>query len=112
MRLMLTEVAAGRLTLRHYVRMACEAPARAFGLWPRKGALMVGADADLVILDLAHRETVVGRSFRSLGKVTPFEGRMTTGRAAMTFVRGQLAAEEGKLRSAPGIGRPVRPQPG
>ncbi len=107
MRLMLTQVANGRLTLQDYVRMACEAPARAFGLWPRKGALLVGADADLVLLDLDHRETVRGSSFQSLGKVTPFEGMETQGRAAMTFLRGKLVAQEGRLVASPGVGRPV-----
>jgi dihydroorotase len=105
MRLMLTEVASGRLTLQHYVKLACEAPARAFGLWPRKGALVVGADADLVVLDLAHREPVRGGQFQSLGKVTPFEGRETIGRAALTFLRGTLVAENGCVSSQPGIGR-------
>ncbi|KPF69722.1 hypothetical protein IP69_10260 [Bosea sp. AAP35] len=108
MRLMLTEVAAGRLTLRHYVKLACEAPARAFGLWPRKGALVVGADADLVVLDLNHRETVRGGQFQSLGKVTPFEGRETIGRASQTFVRGTLVMDNGGLAGAPGVGRPLQ----
>jgi dihydroorotase-like cyclic amidohydrolase len=108
MRLMLTEVAAGRLTLQHYVRLACEAPARAFGLWPRKGALMVGADADLVLLDLAHRAPIRGATFQSMGKVTPFEGRETQGRAAMTFLRGTCVAQDGQVIAPPGTGRPLR----
>lgn len=106
-RLMLTQVAAGQLTLGQYVKFACEAPARAFGLWPRKGALAVGADADLVILDLDHRERIQGDRFQSLGKVTPFEGFETIGRTAMTFVRGGLVAEHGKLCARPGQGRPT-----
>lgn len=108
MRLMLTEVAAGRLTLQHYVRLACEAPARAFGLWPRKGALMVGADADLVLLDLDHRAPIRGATFQSKGKVTPFEGRETQGRAAMTFLRGTCVAQDGQVIAPPGTGRALR----
>lgn len=107
MRLMLTAVAAGRLTLEQYVRAACEAPARAFGLYPRKGALAVGADADLVILDLDRRAAIRGGAFESLGKVTPFEGVETIGAAALTFVRGTLVAQDGRLTNAAHAGRPI-----
>lgn len=105
MRLMLTQVAAGRLSLERYVAAACAAPARAFGLWPRKGALCVGADADMVLLDLEHRAPIRGADFKSLGKVTPFEGVETIGRAGSTFLRGELIAHHGEIVSPMGRGR-------
>jgi dihydroorotase len=104
MRLMLTQVAAGRMTLPDYVRMACEAPARAFGLYPRKGALLPGADADIVILDMADSRPIRGAELHSLGNLTPFEGMETTGAAAMTFVRGRLVADQGRIVAAAGTG--------
>jgi dihydroorotase len=58
MPLMLTQVAAGRLSLEHYVRLAAEAPATAFGLWPVKGRIAVGAHADIAVVDLDRRETI------------------------------------------------------
>ena len=54
MPLMLTAIAKGHGALRDYVRWSAENPARAFGLFPRKGALLVGSDADLAIVDLAR----------------------------------------------------------
>ena len=74
MRLMLNEVSKGRLSLPQYVRMACEAPARAFGLYPRKGALQPGSDADIVVVDLARRAPILGEQLQSIGNLTPFEG--------------------------------------
>ena len=53
MPLMLTAVNQGRMTLQHYVRASSAAPARAFGLYPRKGVLAVGADADIAVVDLS-----------------------------------------------------------
>ncbi len=58
--LMLTEVHRGRITLEQYVEWACRAPARVWGLYPRKGALQVGADADIVILDLDADDIIRG----------------------------------------------------
>ena len=55
MRLMLAEVSRGRLTLPQYVRMASAAPAKAFGLYPRKGVLQAGSDADIVLVDMNQR---------------------------------------------------------
>ena len=105
MRLMLTQVVAGRMSMERYVDIACAAPARAFGLWPRKGAFCVGADADMVLLDLDHRAPIRGAGFKSLGKVTPFEGLETIGRAASTFLRGEIIAQDGEVVGPTGCGR-------
>jgi dihydroorotase len=107
MRLMLTQVAAGRLTLPDYVRMACEAPARAFGLYPRKGSLLPGTDADIVIVDMATTGVIRGEELHSLGNVTPFEGMATTGLAVMTLVRGHVVMQDGRIVGDRGWGRPL-----
>jgi dihydroorotase len=107
MRLMLNEVAKGRLSLSEYVRMACEAPARAFGLYPRKGALQPGSDGDIVVVDMTKRGTIRGAQLNSIGNVTPFEGFETTGMPVMTILRGVVVARDGQLVATPGIGRPV-----
>lgn len=107
MRLMLNQVSKGRLSLPEYVRMACEAPARAFGLYPRKGALQPGSDADIVIVDMAKSDVVRGERLQSTGNVTPFEGWQTTGMPVMTILRGMIVARDGCLVAKPGIGLSV-----
>ncbi|MCZ8187022.1 MAG: dihydroorotase [Beijerinckiaceae bacterium] len=109
MRLMLNAVNEGRMGLPDYVRMACEAPARAFGLFPRKGTLQPGADADLVVIDMDREGVIRGEDLHSLGNVTPFEGFRTRGLPVMTFLRGRLVAKDGRIVANPGIGQPVRP---
>jgi dihydroorotase len=97
MPLMLTQVAAGRLTLEHYVRLACEAPAQAFGLWPVKGRIAPGAHADIAVVDLDRRETVRAEALHSRGKVTPFEGTSTVGAPVHTLVRGRFVQRDRRL---------------
>ena len=90
MPLMLSEVAAGRMTLEHYVRISSANPARSFGLWPSKGRIAVGAHADIAVVDMARQETITANRLHSRGKVTPFEDRTTTGAPIHTLVRGQF----------------------
>jgi allantoinase len=105
MALMLRAVSAGRLALTDYVRMACAAPARAFGLHPRKGHLGVGADADIVLVDMAKRGTLTGAGLHSLSHATPFEGFDLHGLPVRTLVRGRTVALDGTPVLALGWGR-------
>ena len=97
MPLMLSEVAAGRMTLEHYVRISSANPARAFGLWPMKGRLAVGAHADIAVLDMARTEIIEAARLHSRGKITPFEGRKTTGAPVHTVVRGRFVQRDRAL---------------
>ena len=110
MRLMLSFVNQGRLTLEAYVRMASAAPARAFGLYPRKGVLQPGADADIVLVDLAKRGTIRGEELHSKGRITPYEGRETVGAPVMTIVNGTVVMRNGEVIGRSGTGRQVRPR--
>ncbi len=94
MPLMLTAVTQGRMTLADYVRLSSGAPARAFGLYPRKGALMPGSDADIAVVDLARRETIRAADLHSRGKVSPFERTETTGAPVHTLVRGRFVMRD------------------
>ncbi|MCQ8280100.1 allantoinase AllB [Acetobacteraceae bacterium KSS8] len=109
MPLMLTQVAAGRLSLCDYVRLSAVAPARAFGLYPRKGALVPGADADIAVVDLARRGVIEAARLASRGNITPFEGTEVTGLPVHTLVRGAFVMRDRQLVTArKGHGRSVR----
>ncbi len=107
MRLMLTEVHEGRITISDYVRAACEAPARAFGLYPRKGALVAGADADIVVIDPERRGVISAAGLSGIDPVTPFEGRETVGMPVLTIARGRIVMQEGEIVGGPD-GRSLR----
>ncbi|MGH2734135.1 MAG: dihydroorotase [Actinomycetota bacterium] len=109
--LMLTGVAEAKLSLERLVAARSEAPARAYGLYPRKGHLGVGADADFVLVDLDATRTLRDEDVVAKVGWTPFRGREVRGRVLRTFVRGRLAAEEGRAVVDPGWGR-FLPGPG
>jgi dihydroorotase (multifunctional complex type) len=102
---LLDGAAAGSITYERVVEAYAEAPARAYGLWPAKGALEPGSDADLVLVDPRARWTVRDEDVLSRAGWSPFAGRTLTGRAVRTYVRGTLAAAEGEVLAAPGTGR-------
>jgi len=105
--LLLTEVNRGRITLEQYVTWSSLAPARVWGLYPRKGVLDVGSDADIVIVDLAREATIRADRFQSKSKITPFEGFRTKGQPVCTIVRGRVVMRDGALEGRPGWGRLV-----
>jgi dihydroorotase len=108
MALMLTQVAAGRLTLTDYVRLSAVAPARAFGLFPAKGVLTPGADADIAIVDLARTATITAARLHSRGRITPFEGMEVRGVPVHTLVRGRFVMRDRALvEDSLGWGQPV-----
>ena len=90
--------------------MLCERPARRFGLWPRKGAIAPGADADLVVLDPEARWHVdEGRLVTAAGW-SPYDGRGSlVGRIRRVLVRGVEVARDGEVVAEAGHGAFVRP---
>jgi allantoinase len=103
---------AGRLTLARFIEAASTAAAKRFGLFPRKGAIAAGSDADLAFIDTKKRWKVRGAAFGSKGKFTPFEGREFTGKVVRTMCRGAVVYEEGKgILVPPGFGHFVRRSP-
>jgi dihydroorotase len=97
-RLFLTEaVNTGRMTLQQYVRAASEGPARVWGLYPRKGAIEIGSDADLTIVDLQRQGVIEAARMHGKNNHSPWEGRRTTGEPVATVVRGQMVMRDGEL---------------
>jgi dihydroorotase len=107
----LTEVNKGRLSLYEFVRAASENVARHIGLYPRKGVIRVGSDADLAIVDMS-REAVLGQSLPVYSKMgfTPLEGHAVKGVPVYTVARGQVVMDHGKIMVEPGFGRFVPAQ--
>jgi allantoinase len=109
--MMLTGVAEGKLTLERLVSARSESPARAYGLWPAKGNLDAGADADFVLVDPSAERVISDADVVAKVGWTPFAGRRVTGRPIRTYVRGKLVANEGKPMTDAGWGR-FLPGPG
>ncbi|MDX3849211.1 dihydroorotase family protein [Streptomyces sp. AK02-01A] len=96
MALLLDAAARGHLAYEDVTRVYSEAPARIYGLWPRKGRLAAGADADLALVDPDAERTLRDEDMLSKAGWTPFHGRRVRGRVVRTYLRGRLIAEEGK----------------
>ena len=86
-------------------RVMAENPARIFGLYPRKGAVRVGSDADLTIWDPAPSWTIEQKHHLGIAGFTPYEGWAARGRPWMTVLRGQVLLNGGTLEQKPGHGR-------
>lgn len=109
--LMLTAVHDGRITLERFVHATSESVAKTWGLWPRKGQVAVGADADLTLVDLERPGEINAADLHGMNNVSPFEGRATFGSVVTTIVRGRIVVRDGELVGQPGWGQPVRRSP-
>lgn len=104
--IMLSEgVNKGRISLEKLVEVCCYNPAKIFGLAPRKGIISVGADADLVLIDLEKEDIVPGKPLYSDSDISVFAGWKLKGWPVLTMLRGEVVAEDGKVVSKPGFGR-------
>lgn len=102
---LLDGAAAGRLSYERVAEVYAERPAQLYGLWPRKGSLAVGADADVVLVDPEERWLVRNEDVLSKAGWSPFAGRTFVGRAVRTYLRGELVADAGRVVGEPGFGR-------
>ncbi|MDX6658603.1 MAG: allantoinase, partial [Solirubrobacteraceae bacterium] len=101
MPLLLDAAARGKLSLEDVVRVYSAAPARQYGLWPRKGALEPGADADLALVDPSVQWRIGERPLHSKAGWTPYAGRHVRGRVVRTLLRGRTIALDGAPTSEP-----------
>ena len=98
---MLTEGVRRGLSLEQVVNLVATNPARAYGLSPRKGAITLGADADLAIVDLEETHPVTTERLLSAQDYTPFEGMGLTGWPTRTLLRGQTVFADGEATGPP-----------
>jgi dihydroorotase len=97
MPLMLTEVNAGRMSISDYVRWSAANPAKIWGLYPRKGVVQAGAQADLALVDLGRESVIDDALLQSRSKATPWHGRPVRGLPIHTLVRGRFVMRERAL---------------
>jgi len=103
--LMMDAVNKHRTSLERVLEIACSNPAKLFGLYPRKGTLTVGADADFVIVDMKSKHKISNDSTKSKCGWTLYDGMITDGEPKMTFVRGSMIMQDGEIVGKEGFGQ-------
>jgi allantoinase len=98
------------LSLPAMVRMTSANPARLYGLYPQKGALLPGSDADMTVVDLEKEWTLSTEDLLYKNKHSAYVGYSFKGKVEQTYVRGKLVYKDGKIVSQPGYGRLLRRQ--
>jgi dihydropyrimidinase len=98
-------VAKGRIGVSKFVDLVSTAPARMFGLFPHKGTIAVGSDADIVLWDPSKTVTLTNALMHHGGDYTPYEGMMVNGYPVATYVRGTLVFDGKAVVGKPGFGR-------
>ena len=98
-------VMQGKLSLNRFVQLTSTTPAKLFGLFPKKGTIAVGSDADVVLFDPAASQTIHARHLHSNCDYTLLEGRTLRGRVEKVFLRGQLIVDGEQWLGREGMGR-------
>lgn len=98
-------VGAGRISLNRFVQLTSTAPAKMFGLFPRKGTIAVGSDADLVLFNPDKVHTLSASTHHSNVDYSLYEGRKVTGKVEKVFLRGDLVVDGDRWLGYPGAGQ-------
>jgi dihydropyrimidinase len=101
-------VRQGRFTLNRMVELLSTNPAKYFGLYPRKGTIAIGSDADIVVFDPEKKVTISAATHHSKSDYNLFEGTEVTGSPEVVLLRGKVIVENGELVGRPGDGHFVR----
>jgi dihydropyrimidinase len=104
--IMLSEgVSKGRISIERMVDSLCTRPAQIFDVYPRKGAIQEGSDADLVVVDLKMVVKISAERLHYKVGWTPYEGMKVRGMPVVTISRGEVIAEDGEILGNPGHGQ-------
>ncbi|HET9673501.1 MAG TPA: dihydropyrimidinase [Gaiellaceae bacterium] len=98
----------GRITLNRMVELLATNPAKLFGLYPRKGTVAVGSDADIVVFDPNRKHTISAKTHHSKTDYNLYEGTEVTGTPEIVLLRGNVLVENDELVATPGIGQFVK----
>ena len=98
-------VNSGRISLNRFVEIVSTAPARIFGMYPRKGEIAAGSDADLVVWDPNAEYTISARTHHMRVDYSMFEGFQVRGNARTVLSRGEVVVDGGRFLGKPGRGR-------
>ncbi|HTO34223.1 MAG TPA: dihydropyrimidinase [Pararhizobium sp.] len=104
-------VATGRITMNEFVAVTSTNIAKILNMYPKKGAILVGADADLVVWDPKRSKTISAASQQSAIDYNVFEGKQVTGLPRYTLTAGVVAIEEGAIKTREGQGKFVKREP-
>lgn len=97
-------VRPGRITLNRFVELTSTSPAKIFGLFPRKGTIAPGSDADVVVFDPERTMTLAAKTLHMNVDYNPYEGRQVTGATDTVLSRGRLVIENGAFVGRKGGG--------
>ena len=98
-------VRRGRISMNRFVEITSTAPAKIFGLYPRKGTIAVGADADLLVWDGEKKHVLSEKTLHMRVDYSPFEGQEVTGAPTHVLSRGKVVVEHGVYKGKKGDGR-------
>jgi len=101
-------VLTGRITEEQFVAVTATNPAKLFGLYPRKGTIAVGSDADLVLWDPDETRAIRDEDMLSATGYSVYAGWEVTGWPRMTIRRGEIVYEDGRIKAQPGSGELLR----
>ncbi len=104
-------VGTGRLTMNEFVAVTSTNIAKILNIYPKKGAIREGSDADIVVWDPSSEKTIASKTQQSIIDYNVFEGIKVKGLPRFTLSRGSIAAEEGKVQASPGDGEFVSRKP-
>jgi len=104
-------VKSGKISLNRFVELTSTSPAKIFGLFPRKGTIAPGSDADLVIFDQKKKHTLSAKTHHMKVDYNPYEGREVTGVAETVLSRGRVIIQNGQFLGKPGAGSFLKRSP-
>jgi dihydropyrimidinase len=101
-------VAKGKISLNKFVEVLCTNPAKIFGLYPRKGYIGIGADADIVIFDPNAKHTITAQTHHMNVDYSAYEGVEVQGQCETIILRGKIAVHKGEVKIEKGYGQYIK----
>jgi dihydropyrimidinase len=104
-------VRQGRISWNRFVELTSTSPAKIFGLFPKKGTIAPGSDADIVIFDPEKKHILSAKTHHMRVDYNPYEGREVTGRVETVLSRGRVIVENGRFTGKAGSGEFLKRKP-